>query len=163
MRTRGSSTKDNTPPPFGGVGTGFGGGSRATSSGSGSTEAGQRRRMHTVFVQQLEFEDLQASQSDDAMAAAVAASRATTADAPATAAAGGDAKPAAGMMALQTDLVAEANQRRIRAINRKLEEEKARAAKQRAARTRGSKASELDALAALERELLAEVTTTSVR
>ena len=60
--------------------------------------------------------------------------------------------------AMHSDLVTEANQRRIRAINRKLEEEKARAAKQRAqARVRGSKADELDALAALERELLAEV------
>lgn len=196
----GASTA-NTPPPFGGVGTGFGSNStnnaptRSSLAPSSSSHVGLRTRNQSVFVQQLEFEDLQARTAESAASnsgsssgassrsasgpggAATPAASTTQYGAPSRVAAAATATMATsgatgggaggssgggggGAMgeALQSDLINEANQRRIRAINRKLEEEKARAAKQRAQqRVRGSKADELDALAALEKELLAEV------
>jgi hypothetical protein len=59
------------------------------------------------------------------------------------------------LRALHSDLKREANERRIRAINRKLEDEKQRM-RHRVVRRRDSKADQLDQLAALEKELLAE-------
>lgn len=190
-----------TPPPFGGVGTGFNSIIRAGAStlmdhpnrpqARAASQSQQQQqpqsqqqsqqqakqahargtlRQSSVMADSADLEHqlaLLERESSAAARAAVAidsasnaalASSAGVAAASATAsddAVDADAPPPNPMLrALHADLKREANERRIRAINRKLEDEKQRMRHR--VQRRDSKADQLERLAALEKELLAE-------